>query len=79
VFDNDLPLEDEQSMTASLVEGKNTRVRIELTAQLSRSMPETEEAIQMTFNDKAPLPSHGALNHFDTDLMIYFKKTRRFV
>lgn len=54
-------------MPARLVEVKGTQVKIELTVELSRSMLETEEAIQVVLNDAGCLASREALRYFDTD------------
>lgn len=54
-------------MSASLVEVKGTRVKVELTVELSRSMLETEEAIQVALNEAGCITSREALRYFDTD------------
>lgn len=54
-------------MPASLVEVRGNRVKIELTVELSRSMLETEEAIQVALNEAGCLASREALRYFDTD------------
>lgn len=54
-------------MPASLIEVKGNRVSIELTVELSRSMLETEEAIQVALNEAGCIASREALRYFDTD------------
>lgn len=50
-----------------LIEVKGTQVKIELRVELSRSMLETEEAIQEALNEAGGLASREALGYFDTD------------
>ena len=54
-------------MSARLVEVKGSQVKIELTVELSRSMLETEEAIQVVLNEAGCIASREALTYFDTD------------
>ena len=54
-------------MPAKLIEVTGNRVKIELTVELSRSMLETEEAIQVALNEAGCLASREALGYFDTD------------
>jgi hypothetical protein len=54
-------------MPAHVVEVQDTQVKIELTVELSRSMLETEEAIQVALNEAGCLASREALRYFDTD------------
>src|SRR5512144_41491 len=54
-------------MPERVVEVKGTQVKIELTVELSRSMLETEEAIQVVLNDAGCLASQEALRYFDSD------------
>src|SRR5512135_583097 len=54
-------------MPARLVEVKGTQVKIELTVELSRSMLETEEAIQGVLTAVGCLASQEALRYFDSD------------
>lgn len=57
----------ERGMSAKLIEVTDTRVKIELTVELSRSMLETEEAIQVGLNEAGCIASQEALRYFDTD------------
>lgn len=54
-------------MAARLVAVKDSQVKIELTVELSRSMLETEEAIQVALNEAGCLASQEALRYVDTD------------
>lgn len=54
-------------MSAKLIEVTETQVKIELTVELSRSMLESEEAIQVALNEAGCLASQEALGYFDTD------------
>lgn len=54
-------------MSARLVEVKGSQVKMELTVELSRSMLETEEAIQVVLNEAGCIASREALKYFDTD------------
>ena len=54
-------------MSASLIEVKGNRVKVELTVELSRSMLDTEEAIQVALNEAGCIASREALRYFDTD------------
>src|SRR5512143_693116 len=54
-------------MPVRLVEVKGTQVKIELTIELSRSMLETEEAIQGVLIAAGCLESQEALRYFDSD------------
>ena len=50
-----------------MVEVKDSQVKIELTVELSRSLLETEEAIQMVLNEAGCIASREALKYVDTD------------
>lgn len=54
-------------MSAALIEVKGSRVKIELTVELSRSMLDTEEQIQEALNEAECIASREALRYFDTD------------
>lgn len=54
-------------MPARLVEVNGSRVKIELTVELSRSMLATEEALQVALNEAGCIASREALRYFDTD------------
>jgi hypothetical protein len=54
-------------MSARVVELQGSPVKIELTVPLSRSMLETEAAIQEALNAAGCLASREALRYFDTD------------
>ena len=54
-------------MSARLVEVKGSQVKIEMTVELSRSLLDTEEAIQVALNEAGCLASREALKYFDTD------------
>lgn len=54
-------------MAARLVDVAGTQVKVELTVELSRSMLNTEEAIQAALNEAGALASAEALKYFDTD------------
>lgn len=54
-------------MPARVVEVKGSQIKIELTVDRSRSMLETEEAIQVALNEAGCLASREALRYFDTD------------
>jgi hypothetical protein len=54
-------------MPGHVVEVKDSQVKIELTVELSCSMLETEEAIQVALNEAGCLASREALRYFDTD------------
>lgn len=54
-------------MPVSLIEVKGSRVKIELTVELSRSMLDTEERIQEALNEAGCIASREALGYFDTD------------
>ncbi len=54
-------------MLAQVVEVQGSQVKIELTVTLSRSMLETEAAIQEALNAAGCLASREALRYFDTD------------
>lgn len=54
-------------MSARVVEVQGSQVKIELTVTLSRSMLETEAAIQGALNAAGCLASQEALRYFDTD------------
>ena len=54
-------------MPARLIEVSGTEVKLEVTVELSRSMLDTEEAIQVALNEAGCLASREALRYFDTD------------
>ena len=54
-------------MPAALIEVKGSRIKIELTVELSRSMLDTEERIQDALNEAGCIASREALGYFDTD------------
>jgi hypothetical protein len=54
-------------MPVSLIEVKGSRVKIELTVELGRSMLDTEERIQAALNEAGCIASREALGYFDTD------------
>lgn len=54
-------------MPVSLIEVKGSRVKIELTVELGRSMLDTEERIQEALNEAGCIASREAPGHFDTD------------
>ena len=54
-------------MPVSLIEVKGSRVKIELTVELSRSMLDTEERIQEALNEAGCIASREALGYFDPD------------
>ena len=54
-------------MPARLVSVADACVKVELTVELSRSMLNTEEAIQAALNEAGCLASTEALKYFDTD------------
>lgn len=54
-------------MPARLAGVEGTRVKLELTVELSRSMLNTEEAIQEALNEAGCITSAEALKYFDTD------------
>jgi len=54
-------------MSARLVEVNGSQVKIEMTVELSRSMLDTEEAIQVALNEAGCIASREALRYFDTD------------
>lgn len=54
-------------MPVSLIEVTGSRVKIELTVELSRSMLDTEERIQEALNEAGCIASREALGYFDTD------------
>ena len=54
-------------MPAKLIRVKGSRVKVEVTVELSRSMLETEEAIQGALNEAGVLLSGEALSYFDAD------------
>ena len=54
-------------MPALLIEVKGSRVKIELTVELGRSMLDTEERIQEALNEAGCIASREALRYFDTD------------
>ena len=54
-------------MSATLIERQETSVTIQVTIPLTRSMLDTEEAIQLALNEAGVLASAEALKQFDTD------------
>jgi hypothetical protein len=54
-------------MAAKLVSVQGTQVKIEVTIDLSRSMLETEEKIQLGLNEAGCIATQEALKSFDTD------------
>ena len=54
-------------MAAMMVERQENRVTIQISVELSRSMLETEEAIQQALNEAGVLATAEALKQFDTD------------
>jgi hypothetical protein len=54
-------------MPATILERQENRVTLQLTIPLSRSLLETEEAIQQTLNQAGVLATAEALQQFDTD------------
>src|SRR3954447_3575072 len=55
------------AMSATIIERQETSVTIQVTIPLSRSMLDTEEAIQQALNQAGVLASAEALKQFDTD------------
>src|SRR3954468_22003761 len=55
------------AMSATIIERRETSVTIQVTIPLSRSMLDTEEAIQQTLNQAGVLATAEALQQFDTD------------
>src|SRR4051812_30950746 len=55
------------AMSATIIERQETSVTIQVTIALSRSMLDTEEAIQQALNQAGVLASAEALKQFDTD------------
>src|SRR6266568_5438085 len=56
-----------QSMSATLIEREENAVTIQVRIRLTRSMLDTEEAIQEAHNEAGTLASGEALKQFDTD------------
>lgn len=54
-------------MPATLVAVMGTQVKVEVTVELSRSLLETEEAIQTALNQAGCLVTRAALQYLDTD------------
>jgi hypothetical protein len=54
-------------MSATLIERQETMVTIQVQIRLTRSMLDTEEAIQQALNEAGALASGEALKQFDTD------------
>ena len=54
-------------MSATIIERQENSVTIQVTIPLSRSMLDTEEAIQQALNQAGVLASAEALKQFDTD------------
>src|SRR5436305_11928702 len=55
------------AMSAAIIERQETSVTIQVTIPLSRSMLDTEEAIQQALNQAGVLATAEALEQFDTD------------
>src|SRR3954447_23550033 len=56
-----------QAMAATIIERQENAVTIQISIELSRSMLETEEAIQQGLNEAGVLATAEALKQFDTD------------
>src|SRR3954447_24666528 len=56
-----------QAMAATIIERQENAVTIQISIELSRSMLETEEAIQQALNQAGMLATAEALKQFDTD------------
>ena len=54
-------------MPATLVAVTGAQVKVEVTIELSRSLWETEEALQMALNQAGCLVTREALQYLDTD------------
>jgi hypothetical protein len=54
-------------MTAKMIERQENQVTIQISIALSRSMLDTEEAIQQALNEAGVLATSAALKQFDTD------------
>src|SRR3954468_19385686 len=54
-------------MSATIVERQETSVTIQIAVPLSRSMLDTEEAIQKALNEAGVMATGEALKQFDTD------------
>ncbi len=54
-------------MTARLINVEGSKVKIELTLELSRSMLDTEINIQKSLNEAGCIASQEALKYLDTD------------
>ena len=54
-------------MTARLISVEGSKVKIELTFELSRSMLDTEINIQKSLNEAGCIASQSALKYLDTD------------
>src|SRR5947199_14676 len=61
------PVQGNQTMSAVIVERQENAVTIQISIPLSRSMLDTEEAIQKALNEAGVLASGEALKQFDTD------------
>src|SRR3954467_8117313 len=55
------------AMSATIIERQETSVTVQVTVPLSRSMLDTEEAIQQGLNQAGVLATAEALKQFDTD------------
>src|SRR4051812_3740326 len=75
MYENNFPMvrageqlvQGSQSMSATLMERQENAVTIQVHIRLSRSMLDTEEAIQEALNEAGTLASGEALKQFDTD------------
>src|SRR3954471_22808 len=56
-----------QAMAATIIERQENAVTIQISIELSRSMLETEEAIQQALNQAGMLATAEALKQFDSD------------
>src|SRR3954453_20425603 len=55
------------AMSASIIERQENSVTVQVTIPLSRSMLDTEQAIQQALNQAGVLATAEALKQFDTD------------
>lgn len=60
-------MQGESAMAAKIIERQEHKVTIEISIPLSRSMLDTEEAIQQALNEAGVLATGEALKQFDTD------------
>ena len=59
--------QEETMMTAKLINVEGSKIKIELTLELSRSMLDTEINIQKGLNEVGCIASKEALKYLDTD------------